>query len=204
MDKYLTNDEERLFDLIEHTDADQLTADERAFVERHLTLAEYALQHRLVVEAAFVSDPVPEPAPLAIAAPPANRITGKTVPLYQAIAAVAATVALFLSLWPDQSAPTQVGESGTRLSKTDTIYRTKIIVDTVIRYIERREKHYAEHMPDRQPDAMVQSAQLRILEAGPIPLPELTEELIRTKGSSLKDDEETGGVLNSVYQSTVW
>jgi hypothetical protein len=203
MDKYLNNDEERLFELLEYKDASQLTAGERAFVEQHISLADYALQRRMITEAA-TGPSVPEPLPLVIAAPARKGMKGRTVPLYQAIAAVAATVALFLSLWPDQQpAARPVGEQP-QLGKTDTVFRTQIVIDTVIRYIGQREKHRTVKTQDRQPEALVQAAQLRMLEAGPVPLPEITEELIRTKGSSLKEDEEVNNILYGVYQANTW
>jgi hypothetical protein len=204
MDKYLNNDEESLFDLLEHKDADRLTADERAFVEQHISLADYELQRRMMAEAAETGTNIPEPAPLRIAQPVRAVWKGRTVPLYQAVAAVAATVALFLSLWPDRQPQSLPDRNQPQLGKTDTVFRTQIVIDTVIRYIEQREKHYAESTPDRQPDALVQAAQLRILEAGPVPLPEITEELIRTKGSSLQEDNEVKNILHGVYQANTW
>jgi hypothetical protein len=202
MDKYLNNDEERLFDLLENKDHDQLTEEELAFVSRHLSLTEYVLQRRMIVEAGAVYPTVPPAQPLVL---PANRFTRKTVPLYQAIAAVAATIALFLSLWPGATPPgSDSAGADKQLSHTDTVIRTQIVLDTVIRYVRYRDKQPAVAGTNTTQDKVVQASQLRVLDAAPIALPEITEELVRTKGSSLKDDSASRAILSSVYQSTIW
>jgi len=201
MDKYLNTDEERLFDLLENKDYDQLTEEELAFVSRHLSPTDYVLQRRMITEAGAVYPTVPPAPPLAVST---RRFARKTVPLYQAIAAVAATIALFLSLWPGETQPkTGSTPTGQQLTHVDTVIRTQIVLDTVIRYVRYRDGSANVSVPDSQ-DEVVQASQLRILDAAPVRLPAITEELVRTKGSSLKDDSASRVILSNVYQSAIW
>jgi hypothetical protein len=197
MNEHGTPNEERLLDLLEQKDFGELNAKERAFVETQLSATDYALQRRLMTAAADVEYAAPEVRPLVL---PTTRAT-RTVPLYQAIAAVAATIALFLSLWPTQpETASKPRGNGARTSQTDTVIRTQVIVDTVIRYLEHRSSHRTE--PAQQAtrtDAALQAAQLRLLESGAITLPALTEELVHAKGRSLKDDSATRSLLGEVY-----
>jgi hypothetical protein len=203
MDKFLNNDEERLFDLLESKDAEQLTAEELAFVQQRMTLSDYALQRRMITEATMIYPTVPQTDPLVLTTS-GNRFTAKTVPLYQAIAAVAATIALFLSLWPaDAQSQSQPSGNSNQLSKVDTIILKEHVTDTVIRYIHLRDKHL-QNTPATAEERVVQASQLRVLDAAPIALPQITEELVRTKGSSLKNDSASRAILGNVYQSTIW
>jgi len=202
MDKYLNNDEEHLFDLLENKDIDQLTTEELTFVQRHMSLSDYALQRRMIAEAATAFGTTPQAEPLVLAA--TGKRSAKTVPLYQAIAAVAATIVLFLSLWPDNEQPQILSpDNRTQTSHVDTVILKEHVTDTVIRYVHLREQHIPGQQPTSQ-EAIVQASQLRVLDAAPVSLPELTEELVRTKGSSLKDDSASRAILSNVYQSTIW
>lgn len=204
MDKFLNNDEERLFDLLESKDPDQLTADELTFVQQHMTLSDYMLQRRMITEATVVYPTVPQADPLVLTASGNRSPLTKTVPLYQAIAAVAATISLFLSLWPSDGQPqSQSSGNSNQLSKVDTIILKEHVTDTVIRYIHLRDKHL-QNTPATSEERVVQASQLRVLDAAPIALPEITEELVRTKGSSLKNDSASRAILGNVYQSTIW
>lgn len=199
MDPQRTNDEERLLDLLENKEFDQLNPEERAFVEQHLSRTDYLLQRRMIMEVTQLDYGIPEARPLVIPGAGSHSFVRKTVPLYQAITAVAATIALFLSLWPGENTQSQQpGGNRTRLSQTDTVIQTKVIQDTVIRYVRQRE---TQRNGQTASDHLVQATQLRILEAGAVPLPELTEELVRTRGTSLKDDSATRAILNGMYQT---
>ncbi len=196
MDKHLNNAEERLFELLESTDFDQLSKEDRAFVEQHLSRGDYELQRRMITEAehAFPAPPLAKPLKFAPV-----RLMGRSIPLYQAILSVAATIALFLFLWPETSQPNEQPQSNPQqLVSADTVIQTKIVTDTVIRYIEREiiRNNTAAANP---PETVIDAAPMRVWEAGAIELPAITEELVKTKGSSLQEDTASKTILNGIY-----
>ncbi|HLP53532.1 MAG TPA: hypothetical protein VK151_00815 [Fluviicola sp.] len=199
MDKHLNNNEERLFDLLDQKDFDQLTAAEKAFVETHFSQAEYRLQRQMISESASLYETPSEAQPLVIPAK-GNSFIGITIPLYQALIGIAATITLFLSIWPDQDEKTGAPNNKPALSRTDTIIQTKIIRDTVIRY-----KNYRNHEHTVQPrsasDEQFLAAQMRFLEANALELPDIVEELNRPAGNSLSNDPTSERLLKSTYQS---
>lgn len=196
MEKYLNDAEERLFELLESTDFDQLSAEDSAFVEQHLSRADYELQRRVITESQHAFPPPPQAKPLRLAP---VRFIGRTVPLYQALLSVAATVALFLFLWPESVQPKEQSTSHPQqLVSADTIVQTKIVTDTVIRYIEReRAKNHS--TTATSPETVIDADPMRVWEAGAIELPAITEELVKTKGSSLQEDTATKTILNGLY-----
>jgi hypothetical protein len=199
MDKYLNNNEERLFDLVDQKDFDQLTPEEQAFVKTHFSEAEYRLQRQLISESHTLYETVAEVPPLVI--PVTNSsVFGKQVPLYQALIGIAATIALFLSIWPTQTEKTETQNDKPVLSKTDTIIQTKIIRDTIIRYKNYRNGKQSAQASSAD-DEQFLAAQMRILEANTLQLPEIVNELNRLGGHSLKDDPASERLLKSTYQS---
>jgi hypothetical protein len=199
MDKHLNNNEERLFDLVDQKDFDQLTPEEQAFVETHLSEAEYHMQRQLISESHTLYETVAEVTPLVI--PVTNSsVFGKQVPLYQALIGIAATIALFLSIWPTQTEKTETQNDKPVLSKTDTIIQTKIIRDTIIRYKNYRNGKQSAQASSAD-DEQFLAAQMRILQANTLQLPEIVNELNRLGGHSLKDDPASERLLKSTYQS---
>ena len=199
MDKHLNDNEERLFDLLDQKDFDQLTAEEKAFVEAHFSQAEYRLQRQMIRESEDLYEAVSKAPPLVIPAS-GSSFAGKTIPLYQALIGIAATVALFLSIWPDQTETSQLPNSKPVLSKTDTIIQTQIIRDTIIRYKNYRNNNQSART--EQPDKQVLATQMRLLEAtNSVPLPDIVSEMNRPAGSSLKDDPAAERLLKSTYRS---
>ena len=199
MDKHLNDNEERLFDLVDQKDFDQLTPEEQTFVETHFSEAAYRLQRQLISESNTLYEAVAEVPPLVV--PMANStVFGKQIPLYQAFIGIAATFALFLSIWPDQTEKTEVQNNKPALSKTDTIIQTKIIRDTIIRYKNHRNGNQSAQS-SRSEDDQFLATQMRILEANTLQLPEIVNDLNRSGGHSLKDDPASERLLKSTYQS---
>lgn len=196
MDQQLHANEERLFDLLENKNFEQLTAEERAFAETQLSEREYRLQRRTITGAARAF-PENRPArPLVLPRP-----KGVTIPLWQAAAAVAATVAVFLLLWPRQHA-TKTGESqeGQLLSRTDTVIETKYITDTVVRYVKIRDSRKQQRQPASGEGISVASP--RTLDAPhTVEIPDLKRELSRTRGTSKRQDEANGLSFKGMYQA---
>lgn len=197
MDKYLNSDDERLFDLLESKDADQLTTEERQFVQQQMGLDEYTLQRNTIRESAVAFGEIPEPVPFSVPTSHSGSFFGKSVPLWQALTAVAATVLLFLVLWPDNipgKTPTILRSQ--QLSHTDTVILTQTRVDTIIRYIrEQRET-------DKENTLAIQPAQMRMLEGNTaVVLPEISNEIISQRGRSLNDDTAAQEILRTIYRA---
>lgn len=202
MDKHLNNNEERLFDLLDQKDFEQLTAEEKAFVETHFSQEEYRLQRQMIGESASLYEETPDAPPLVIPIPAVKpSFLGTTIPLYQALIGIAATVALFLSIWPNEPETTNNSGNKPALSKTDTIIQTQIIHDTVIRYKNYRSGNQAPSAAAKTDDEQFLAAQMRLLEANTVELPDLVLEMNRPTGNSLSNDPASERLLKSTYQS---
>jgi hypothetical protein len=200
MDKHLNNNEERLFDLVDQKDFEQLTAEEKTFVETHFSQEEYRLLRQMIGESASLYEETPEAPPLVIPAAKSSFIS-TTIPLYQALIGVAATVALFLSIWPNETETTKISGNKPALSKTDTIIQTQIIHDTVIRYKNYRSGNRTPSAATKTDDEQFLAAQMRLLEANTVELPDLVIEMNRPTGNSLRNDPASERLLKSTYQS---
>ena len=200
MDKHLNTNEEQLFDLLDQKDFDQLTAEEKTFVETHFSEAEYRLQRQMIGESATLYGEIPEAAPLVIPAVKPS-FTGRTIPLYQALIGIAATIALFLSIWPNEAESTEIPVNKPALSKIDTVIQTNIIHDTVIRYKNYRSGNHSPATTVKTDDEQFLTAQIRLLEANPVELPDLVIEMNRPAGNSLRNDPASERLLKSTYQS---
>jgi hypothetical protein len=197
MDKYLNSDEERLFDLLESKDADQLTTEERQFVLQQIGLDEYSLQRNTMRESAAAFGEIPEPVTFSVPTSHSGSFFGKSVPLWQALTAVAATILLFLVLWPDSiPGKSQTNSHSQQLSHTDTVILTQTRVDTVIRYI--REQREA----GKENTLAIEPAPIRMLEGNTaVVLPEISNEIISQRGRSLNDDTATQEILRTIYRA---
>lgn len=188
--------EERLFDLLESRDFDQLTAEEREFATAHLPESDYRLQRKALTEAVHAF-PQNRPArPLAL---PQEKATA--IPLWQAMTAVAATVAVFLLLWPKQeTVKSGDTKSGQQLSHTDTVIETKYITDTVVRYVKIRDSRKQQRKPVSNEGIGV-AAPRRMDAPNAVQVPDLKRELTRTRGTSKRQDDSSGLSFRGMYQS---
>jgi hypothetical protein len=108
----------------------ELSDAERAFVLKHLTQADFDLQHRLIKEAKSLVEDL-EPKPLQLAENKSGIFL--PIPLYQAVLGVAATLIIsFLILQTEQS-PISKPENK-ELAIADTVFVEKQIYDTVVQY----------------------------------------------------------------------
>lgn len=200
MDQELNYNEERFLALLESKDFAELTAEEQLLVREFCTEEEYRLQRRMLQEAPHLFDIDTEPAPLIVEETQALPFWKRPVPLYQALTAVAATVALFFAIWPAQeevSSGSQ-GKNGPQTAIVDTVFRTRTIRDTVIRYEKRPQ---AKKQPEMHTAALTISEQPRMIEPSGsvyIPTPSLTE--ITATGRSMKDDPAALLYLSTIYQ----
>lgn len=141
----------------------------------------------MLAEAPHLFDTEAEPVPLNLEESVSLPFWKRPIPLYQALTAVAATVALFFTIWPAQEATStgEKGENGPQTATIDTVFQTKTIRDTVIRY-EKGPPASKQHPSNT---TLTVTEQPRIFEASGnlhIPNPSLAE--ITPSGRSMKDD----------------
>lgn len=187
MDKELSYNEERLFELLESKNFDQLTAAEQVFVLGQLSQEAYELQRSIISKATENDIEIPAVAPLVL---PEKQIKAIVIPLYQAIMAVASVVILFVLIWPSNPTTTKIVY---KKSKPQTI--TNVVHDTV--FIANSGVNTVKFIYDTIYETITQysvekssfQADNRLLEAQTsFQLPALTSDLFRVNGLSLKDD----------------
>lgn len=183
MDKELSHNEERLFELLESKNFDQLSAAEQVFVLGQLSQEAYEFQRSILVEVTENDIEIPAVAPLVL---PEKQKKAIVVPLYQAILAVASVVILFVLIWPSNPTTTKIVY---QKSKPQTI--TNIIHDTV--FVANSGLATVKYVYDTIYENIVESVpiatQNRLLEAqAAFQLPALTSDLFRVNSLSMKDD----------------
>lgn len=201
--------EARLFDLLESKDFSELTAEELVYVGEYLTEDEYRFQQQLI-RAAQDWAPEVEIEPLPLKLPEAVGPLRRSIPLYQALLAVAAVIVLFVVLRPFRETVLAPVENVEPLTKI----KTEIVHDTVVQYISKtdtvvlREKvpmrQEVVHVPvtansersDHRPAGGKGSNGVKPAEELILPgtdntmeLPELNEAAMRNEGQSMRKDE---------------
>jgi hypothetical protein len=189
MDKELSHNEERLFELLESKNFNQLSATEQAFVLGQLSQEAYEFQRSILVEASENEPEIPAVAPLIL---PEKQKKAIVIPLYQAIMAVASVVILFVLIWPSNPTTTKIVY---KKSKPHTI--TKFVHDTV--FIANPGIATVKYVYDTIYENIVESvpiaSQNRLLEGQvSFQLPALTSDLFRVNSLSMKDDS----ILNTL------
>jgi hypothetical protein len=119
-----TQHEERLYELIEKVPFEELTTEERTFVLHYMDEANYRLQHQIIKQTQQMENTIP----------PVNTLhlpqkQARTIPLYQAVLAVASVVVFFLFFMPKKETTVQ-----TIYKKGPAQVATKTIHDTIIEF----------------------------------------------------------------------
>lgn len=187
MEKNINNEETRLFDLIESTEFADLTVKDRLFVEHHISEEDYNLQRRIIKDSSHLFEENIEPKQLDISAVKEEK-TLKSIPLYQALLAIAAVFLIFISIWPN---PTEINQTPVA-STTKTKIEKEYIHDTIIQYVNQV-KILKEMVFDTVKELITINncsfQEPKLLEvSNTLELPDLNKELIATKGSSVKQD----------------
>lgn len=183
--------EERLFDLLERSDFEDLNDEERSFVLSHCTEQEYCFQRAIFTQASDLETPELEPKPLLL---PVLSKPVKTIPLYQALLAIAAIIILFICCIPwlrdgqMKQTPLVADSDSTR---TIVVHDTVLQVQTEIKYVDRITVKRVYESND-QLDATYRDDEPKLLNAPQtLLLPELNKDLLSNRGKSWKDDPDT-------------
>lgn len=183
----------RLFDLIESKSFEELSAEEKSFVLKHLSMEEYAFQRKIIAATEELEYETAEPLPLVLK-PERNVFFSRSIPLYQALIGAACMILVFVAIWPGKSQQLKMNFAANPLNISlpgsssiqvihDTITKevpvfqsaSGVIRDTVtvVQYVLKQQEN-------------------RMLEAGnTIVLPVLNEQLIESRSLSYKDDQTT-------------
>lgn len=184
--------ESKLFDLLERHSFDQLNGSQKKFVLQHMSEEEFRSQQKVMIESGLIEYPVVSPRPL-ILENDKKGILLMPIPLYKVLMGIAATILGVWFFWPKDA-----NSSAELLVKTNTIYDTvyvaKIKYDTIRKYSEKILMAKNEKTPDTvyvyESNNKSNFVSQRMLEpaANQANL-ELDEKKLKTKGSSIKNDE---------------
>lgn len=187
----------RLFDLIETTKFEDLSASDRAFVLAHMTESDYRLHG--VIQAEAQGEEMPIPAPLPLVLPSAKVVWYKRpVPLYQVLSGAAVLLLFFWFFRNPETSTKSTYKSGNienSLSQTQIIYDTIIreipVYQTAIRYIHDTVKEIQYELYTQAPERELQVAR----ELAPLAL---TVDILKSNATSLKDDKTAGLLTQSL------
>lgn len=187
----------RLFDLIESTKFEDLSASDRAFVLANITEAEYRLHG--AIHSGAQNDDVFVPTPLPLTVSNAKSVWYKRpIPLYQVISGAAVLVLLVWFMRNPETAPSTLhkkGKTESLMAKTHLIYDTIIreipVYQTAIRYIHDTVKEIQYELYTQAPERELQVAR----ELAPLAL---TVDILKSNATSLKDDKTAGLLTQSL------
>jgi hypothetical protein len=130
-----TKNEEYIYELLETSAFEDLTAKDQALVRAHIGEENYRLQHRLLQATQEI--PTKKHTAKSLVLPTSST---RTIPLYQAVLAVAAVVAFFLVIWPKSNTsirtiykegPTQVSTNTIHDTIFQQVVREKVVYKTI-------------------------------------------------------------------------
>lgn len=183
---------ERLFELIESKSFEELTQEERTFVLSHLTEQEFTLQRQVIAASTALEYEVEEPYALPI--PQAKKpFLRRSIPLYQVVIGAACLVLLFLFAGNRNSYSInwRFPENPVEVSLANGAASVQIIRDTIVKEIPVfRPAFLVIHDTVTVVQHVLQQPEQRIQEVNqPIVYPELTEKLMESRSTPLKDDQ---------------
>ncbi len=182
--------ENRLFDLLENFTFEDLSEDDRLFVLSNMSEDEFRGQRKILAVADQLEYPKAIPLPLAL---PAKKgaLLMTSIPLYKSLITAAAAALLVFFFWPKNDPQEKIvylNKPGTR----DTIYHTKIVHDTIFQvntkylFASNTKKRDTVYLPVYVANTAVEPRMLN--GASSVQLPELSENNLRNKGTSLRDE----------------
>jgi hypothetical protein len=203
MDRELDKNSEKLFDLIESKNWNQLTAEEIQFVLLQMTKDKYHFQRQILTEADDIFEENLDAKPLMLSERKTTPIIAMRVPLYQTLLAVAATVLVFLMLWPKNPKIEQPIVQPMAQQKPEI--KTNFVHDTVVKYITLTQ--ISERVVYDTITAVVQttvkSEEPRLFQANNnLPILDLSPSKLEARGNSLKDENTVSllpKMVNTIY-----
>lgn len=195
----------RLFDLIESKSFEELSAEEKNFVLKHLSMEEYRLQRRIIASTEELEYETEEPLPLVLKRE-RKVFFSRSIPMYQALIGAACMILVFVAIWPGKSRQLKMDFAANPLNiSLPGSSSVQIIHDTITKEIP---VFQAASGVIRDTVTVVQyvlkKQESRMLEAGnTLVLPVLNEQLIESRSLSYKDDEATQFLPNILLVNTM-
>jgi len=192
MDKHLSPNESKLFDLLHTKNFSDLNSNDKTFVLNQTTQKEYELERQIILTAPLVFEDEESAKPLPLIIPTTSKgVLYTKMPFYKTLLAVAATVIFMLLIFPIHQYNDLVKFKTEYIVKTDTIEIEKQIYlhDTIYQTIEKPIYIETQIFAESNPCAKPIDEAPRLLNSSPsLQLPELTTQIMESKGKSLKDD----------------
>jgi len=191
MDKHLSSNESKLFDLLHTKNFSDLNSNDKTFVLKQTTQKEYELERQIILTAPQVFEDEETAKPLPLIIPTSKGVLLTNMPLYKTLLVVAATVIFMLLIFPIHKYNDIVKTKTEYIVKTDTIEIEKQIYlhDTIYQTIEKpiyiEKQIFAESNPCVKP---IDEAPRLLNSGSSLQLPELTTQIMEGNGKSLKDD----------------
>lgn len=184
MEKY-RNIEVRVQELLETRNYDALSSEEREWVHQLMTEQEYN-RRRVILEESKNLHPQAVPKPLVLK----NEQRGVVVPLYQAVAGMAAAIVLTFFLVRMEKVEVDSSEPKV-VAHTDTVYQDRLKLDTI--YIIERESAHNRNTTPKTDAAPVAEMNTTPGTLNTVPLNQLD---LENKGSSAVNDESLSLIRN--------
>jgi len=194
MDKHLSKNENRFYELVQSKNYSELNSADQKFVLTMTTQVDYELERHVILTASTLFEDEEKAIPVPLFIPQkSNGMLFVKMPIYQSLFAVAATVIFMLLVFPIHT------ENGSLITKTEYIVKTDTVeieteiykYDTIYHTIEKPIYIKQDVLVESNSNPCVSPIQEapRLLQSTQnMNLPDLTEQLTDNKGTSLKDD----------------
>ena len=193
MDKHLSERENRLHELLQSKNFSELNLSDQKFVLSMMTQVDYDLEREVIVVAPFLFEDEEKAIPVPLIVPQQSKgVLFSSMPIYQSLLAVAATVIFMLLFFP-------IHTNGALLTNTEYIVKTDTVeiekeiykYDTIYQTVEKpiyiKQDVYVDNNSTPCIDPIQEEPRL-FKPSQTFSLPELTEAVTENKGTSLKDD----------------
>lgn len=185
--------ENQLFDLLESYSFEALNEDDRLFVLSQMTEAEFRTQQKVMVATDHLIYPMAVPLPLKLPSKKSGFLL-TPIPLYKSLIASAAAALLMFFFWPREETPEKIVYVENDHS-TDTVFKTKIIHDTLYEVKKGSLLAVNTKLPDTvyvySESSDVNEPSRKLKASNSIPLPELNEAQLKNNGKSQKDEDHS-------------
>lgn len=185
--------EEKLFDLLNHKEYDQLNIEEKTFVNQFIGEEMYVKRRSILKSASMAFENEDKVAPKPLPLPTKTVSSGvfqKQIPIYYALTGIAATLIFMIGLIPFFS-NTEIIKKEVQVVHNDTVEVIQQVHDTIFQ--EKEVLVYIEKEVNTTTNEYVkcQREEERLLETGTATLPPINTEDMSNKGISLANDSSS-------------
>ena|SRR6218665_1362769 len=189
---------EHLFDLIASKAYESLTAEERVFVDQHISQEEYNLQRTIIASTEELEFPAAVPLPLETVAP-SQPILMRSIPLYQVLIGAACLLIGFFLFSGKKTINFDVIDEPFNISVQhsspviqvvhDTVFKTLPAINSPAELLSNLSANVVDTVYVIQREQYAKNT--RMLDATPSLNLQLSENLVQVTGKSAKEDKST-------------